>query len=66
MDFLNRHFSAKHPRFLGQTPKEVEQNKEKFMVECPDDEILQTCLQVKDSGRTAVRNFTFEFVRCNF
>ncbi|XP_058790584.1 transcriptional protein SWT1-like isoform X2 [Phymastichus coffea] len=54
VDFLNKHFSAKHPRFLGQTPTDVEKNKQLFSVECPDDEILQTCLQVKDSTRTAV------------
>lgn len=59
VDFLNKHFSAKHPRILGQTPTDVEKNKEKFEVECPDDEILQTCLQIKELSKTPVSKADF-------
>lgn len=52
--FLNQHFSAKHPRVLGQTPHDVALNKCKFSIECPDDEILQTCLQIRVSKNTVV------------
>ncbi|KAK0180589.1 hypothetical protein PV327_002956 [Microctonus hyperodae] len=52
--FLNQHFSAKHPRVLGQTPHDVAVNKCKFSIECPDDEILQTCLQIHISKNTVV------------
>ncbi|XP_012287331.1 transcriptional protein SWT1 [Orussus abietinus] len=52
--FLNFHFSSKHPRVKGQTPEDVERNREKFFVDCPDDEILQTCLQIRDLGKTVV------------
>jgi hypothetical protein len=54
VEFLNQHFTAKHPRFLGQTPMDVEKNKKKFVIECPDDEILQTCLQIKESLKSPV------------
>ncbi|XP_014209678.1 transcriptional protein SWT1 isoform X2 [Copidosoma floridanum] len=54
VDFLNRYFTAKHPRFLGQTPRDVKENKKKFATDCPDDEILQTCLQIKESAKTPV------------
>ncbi|KAK0177029.1 hypothetical protein PV328_001119 [Microctonus aethiopoides] len=52
--FLNQHFSAKHPRVLGQTPHDVALNKCKFSIECPDDEILQACLQIRISKNTVV------------
>lgn len=55
VEFLNRHFTDKHPRFLGQTLEEVEKNKNKFIFDCPDDEILQTCLQIKESEKSPVR-----------
>lgn len=55
VNFLNNHFTNKHPRFLGQTPTEVHDNKSKFEIECPDDEILQTCLQIKDASKSPVR-----------
>ncbi|XP_015127152.1 uncharacterized protein LOC107048489 [Diachasma alloeum] len=52
--FLNRHFSDKHPRILGQTARDVVNNRELFAVECPDDEILQTCLQIRKSNNSVV------------
>ncbi|KAJ8668678.1 hypothetical protein QAD02_010341 [Eretmocerus hayati] len=54
VDYLNKHFGSKDPRFLGQTPQDVKRNKERFEVECPDDEILQTCLQIKESSKIPV------------
>ncbi|XP_043286285.1 transcriptional protein SWT1 [Venturia canescens] len=52
--FLHQHFSAKHPRILGQTPLDVSNNKERFMHDCPDDEILQTCLQIRSTANNVV------------
>ncbi|XP_014237391.1 transcriptional protein SWT1-like [Trichogramma pretiosum] len=54
VDLLNKHFSSKHPRFLGQTPEDVQRNNQKFEIDCPDDRILQTCLQVRDYSRSVV------------
>lgn len=62
--FLNEHFSAKHPRLVGQTPEDVANNKERFAIECPDDEILQTCLQIRDAGRT-VALLSYDKNLCN-
>lgn len=52
--FLYQHFSAKHPRVKGQTPADVADNKEKFALECPDDEILQSCLQIREAGNSVI------------
>lgn len=52
--FLHQHFSAKHPRILGQTPMDVANNKSRFEVDCPDDEILQTCLQIRMSNNCVI------------
>ncbi|XP_011315063.1 transcriptional protein SWT1 [Fopius arisanus] len=52
--FIHRHFSDKHPRVLGQTARDVINNREMFAIECPDDEILQTCLQIQKSCNTVV------------
>lgn len=59
MRFLHQHFSTKHPRILGQTPQDVMKNKEIFETVCPDDEILQSCLQIRNSGRLVVNYFLF-------
>lgn len=64
INFLNDHFSAKHPRIVGQTPEDVVNNKEKFAAECPDDEILQACLQIRDAGR-AVALLSYDKNLCN-
>ena len=52
--FIYRHFSAKHPRFFGQTMHDVEENKQRFAIDCPDDEILQTCLQIESANNLVV------------
>ncbi|XP_066592364.1 transcriptional protein SWT1 isoform X2 [Prorops nasuta] len=54
IQFLNQNFSAKHPRVLGQRPEDVLNNKSKFEIDCPDDEILQTCLQIRESNKSVV------------
>lgn len=55
IQFLNNHFSAKDPRIVGQTLQDVMNNKQKFAAECPDDEILQVCLQIREAGKAVVR-----------
>ncbi|KAK2581146.1 hypothetical protein KPH14_007955 [Odynerus spinipes] len=64
INFLHEHFSSKHPRVVGQTPEDVAKNKERFATECPDDEILQTCLQIRDAGRT-VALLSYDKNLCN-
>ncbi|XP_035728907.1 transcriptional protein SWT1-like isoform X4 [Vespa mandarinia] len=54
INFLHDHFSVKHPRIVGQTLEDVKSNKEKFAIECPDDEILQACLQIRNAERTVI------------
>ncbi|XP_044014421.1 transcriptional protein SWT1 [Aphidius gifuensis] len=54
VSFLNKHFSHKHPRILGQTPNDVANNRQKFSTSCPDDEILQTCLQIREKNNCVV------------
>ncbi|KAH0535413.1 uncharacterized protein LOC123266943 [Cotesia glomerata] len=54
IQFINKHFAAKHPRILGQTFADVLSNRQKFETECPDDEILQTCLQIQSAGHHVV------------
>ncbi|XP_034185008.2 swt1 RNA endoribonuclease [Osmia lignaria lignaria] len=54
VNYINKLFSSKNPRVIGQTPEDVVKNKEKFSVDCPDDEILQTCLQIRDLGKSVV------------
>lgn len=56
--FLNEHFSSKHPRIIGQTREQAIKNKKLFSLECPDDEILQCCLQIRELGRSVVRYLT--------
>ncbi|KMQ85613.1 transcriptional protein swt1-like protein, partial [Lasius niger] len=46
ISFIHEHFSSKHPRIIGQTREQSAKNKEDFALTCPDDEILQCCLQI--------------------
>lgn len=64
IQFLNNHFSAKDPRIVGQTLQDVMNNKEKFAAECPDDEILQVCLQIREAGK-AVALLSYDKNLCN-
>ncbi|XP_057333316.1 transcriptional protein SWT1 [Microplitis mediator] len=64
IQFLNNHFAEKHPRILGQTFADVLANRQKFELECPDDEILQTCLQIKTAGHHVVL-LTYDKNLCN-
>lgn len=54
INYIHKQFSSKHPRIIGQTRKDVLKNKEKFSIDCPDDEILQTCLQIQELGKSVV------------
>ncbi|XP_035728903.1 transcriptional protein SWT1-like isoform X2 [Vespa mandarinia] len=64
INFLHDHFSVKHPRIVGQTLEDVKSNKEKFAIECPDDEILQACLQIRNAERT-VALLSYDKNLCN-
>lgn len=55
ISFINKHFASKHPRIVGQTREQAATNKENFSLDCPDDEILQCCLQIKNLNKDAVR-----------
>lgn len=46
ISFIHNQFSSKHPRVVGQTREQAEKNKNDFSLNCPDDEILQCCLQI--------------------
>lgn len=54
VNFLHKHFSTRHPRVLGQTPRDVANNRTQFAADCPDDEILQTCLQIRQTNNGVV------------
>ncbi|KAF7387208.1 hypothetical protein HZH68_012885 [Vespula germanica] len=64
INFLNSHLSINDPHIVGQTLEDVRNNKEKFAIECPDDEILQTCLQIRNAGR-AVALLSYDKNLCN-
>lgn len=66
IEFLNKHFESRHPRFLGQTVSDVEENREKFSIDCPDDEILQTCLQIQQFEKSVVYHFLHHLLNKTF
>ncbi|XP_020291164.1 transcriptional protein SWT1-like [Pseudomyrmex gracilis] len=47
ISFIHEQFSSKHPRVIGQTQEQAAKNKKKFAITCPDDDILQCCLQIQ-------------------
>ncbi|XP_043514148.1 transcriptional protein SWT1 isoform X1 [Frieseomelitta varia] len=64
INYINKLFSSKKSYIIGQTPEDVTKNKEKFSVDCPDDEILQACLQIRDLGKSAVL-LSYDVNLCN-
>ncbi|XP_012060914.1 PREDICTED: transcriptional protein SWT1 [Atta cephalotes] len=54
ISFIHKQFSSKHPRVIGQTREQAAKNKEDFSLNCPDDEILQCCLQISQLQKSAV------------
>ena len=64
INYINKQFSSKHPRIIGQTRKDVLKNKEKFSIDCPDDEILQTCLQIQELEKSVVL-LSYDINLCN-
>ncbi|XP_012541968.1 transcriptional protein SWT1 [Monomorium pharaonis] len=54
ISFIHNQFSSKHPRVIGQTREQAEKNKEQFSLDCPDDEILQCCLQIHQLKKSVV------------
>lgn len=52
--FINEHFASKHPRIIGQTREQAAKNKDNFALSCPDDEILQCCLQICELQKSVV------------
>lgn len=57
ISFIHEQFSTKHPRVIGQTREQAAQNKEEFSLNCPDDEILQCCLQIQKLGKSVVSRY---------
>lgn len=55
ISFIHEQFSSKHPRVIGQTQEQAVKNKEKFAITCPDDDILQCCLQIQKLQKHVVR-----------
>ncbi|XP_076248874.1 swt1 RNA endoribonuclease isoform X2 [Calliopsis andreniformis] len=64
VNYINKLFSSKHSRVIGQTREDVIKNKEKFSIDCPDDEILQTCLQIRDLEKSVVL-LSYDVNLCN-
>ncbi|XP_018338067.1 PREDICTED: transcriptional protein SWT1 isoform X2 [Trachymyrmex septentrionalis] len=54
ISFIHKQFSSKHPRIIGQTREQAAKNKEDFSLNCPDDEILQCCLQISQLQKSVV------------
>ncbi|XP_071581304.1 uncharacterized protein Swt1 [Temnothorax nylanderi] len=54
ISFIHDQFSSKHPRIIGQTREQAAKNKKEFSLDCPDDEILQCCLQIHQLGKSVV------------
>ncbi|KAL6442894.1 hypothetical protein ACFW04_002740 [Cataglyphis niger] len=54
ISFIHEQFSSKHPRIIGQTREQAAKNKEDFSLTCPDDEILQCCLQICQLQKSVV------------
>ncbi|XP_026299733.1 transcriptional protein SWT1 [Apis mellifera] len=63
INYINKLFSL-NQYVIGQTPEDVAKNKEKFSTDCPDDEILQTCLQIRDLGKSVVL-LSYDINLCN-
>ncbi|XP_034937886.1 transcriptional protein SWT1 [Chelonus insularis] len=64
VNFLYYHFSKKHPQIKGQKYQDSVNNRTNFALECPDDEILQTCLQIRSSN-SLVFLLSFDKNLCN-
>lgn len=62
ISFINEHFASKHPRIIGQTREQAVMNKENFSIDCPDDEILQCCLQIKNLKKDVVRYVVYTYI----
>ncbi|XP_026669491.1 transcriptional protein SWT1-like [Ceratina calcarata] len=62
--YINTLFSSNQSRIMSQTPEDVARNKRKFYTSCPDDEILQTCLQLRDLGKFVVL-LSYDINLCN-
>ncbi|XP_043248574.1 transcriptional protein SWT1 isoform X2 [Colletes gigas] len=64
INYIHKLFSSKDPRIIGQRREDVARNKEKFIIDCPDDEILQTCLQIRDLEKSVVL-LSYDINLCN-
>ncbi|XP_012257313.2 transcriptional protein SWT1 isoform X1 [Athalia rosae] len=54
VNLLFQCFSSKHPRVKGQSAEDAARIKRNFEIESPDDEILQSCMQIRELGCTVV------------
>jgi len=52
--FIHELLASKNPYIIGQTRKEAIKNKMEFSLKCPDDEILQCCLQMHELEKSVV------------
>ena len=66
VEFLKKKFTAENTKFLGQLFTDVEKNKERFNTECPNDEILQICLQIQDLRPVVSRKIFLILKKCLF
>ncbi|KYN17127.1 Uncharacterized protein C1orf26 like protein [Trachymyrmex cornetzi] len=57
ISFIHKQFSSKHPRVIGQTREQAAKNKEDFSLDCPDDEILQCCLQISQLQKSVLLSY---------
>lgn len=57
ISFIHKQFSSKHPRVIGQTREQAAKNKENFSLDCPDDEILQCCLQIHQLQKSVASGY---------
>ncbi|XP_076649695.1 swt1 RNA endoribonuclease isoform X1 [Halictus rubicundus] len=64
INYINQLFSSKCPFVIGQTREDASRNKEKFSIDCPDDEILQTCLQIRELEKSVVL-MSYDINLCN-
>ncbi|KAG5315400.1 SWT1 protein, partial [Pseudoatta argentina] len=57
ISFIHKQFSSKHPRVVGQTREQAAKNQEDFSLNCPDDEILQCCLQISQLQKSVLLSY---------
>ncbi|KAH0947192.1 hypothetical protein HN011_004039 [Eciton burchellii] len=62
--FIHELLASKNPHIIGQTREEAIKNKMEFSLKCPDDEILQCCLQIRELQKAVVL-LSYDVNLCN-